>query len=193
MSFVRDVIVRDARRLPGDFVKADSFLNGRLNPLWVMASGEDLAKRFNNSGATIVLTVETSGIAPAFCTAWHLSTDVLYARKHQPITMATEPPPFKVRARSPTHGGKVDFFVSAEFLGPPDRVLIIDDFLGSGETIIALNDVIVQSGATLVGVGAVIEKVFSRGRKALKHLSVPIVTLAAITGFDGDRVVLAPE
>ena len=80
--------------------------------------------------------------------------------------------------------------VSPEYLGPGDKVLIIDDFLASARTILALVRLIEQSKAELVGVGAVIEKVYAGGRELLKDLNVPIESVAAIEKCDGDSVVL---
>jgi xanthine phosphoribosyltransferase len=81
--------------------------------------------------------------------------------------------------------------VSHEFLSPQDRVLIVDDFLASALTIRALADIVLQSGATLVGIGAVIEKAFEGGRGALKDLNVQVESLAVIERFDGDKIIFA--
>jgi xanthine phosphoribosyltransferase len=69
--------------------------------------------------------------------------------------------------------------------------LIIDDFLSSAKTIRALVHLIEQSGATLVGIGTVIEKAYVGGRKQLSDISVPIESLAIIDHCDGDNVVLS--
>ena len=41
----------------------------------------------------------------------------------------------------------------------------------------------------IVGIGALIEKIFEGGREALKPLGVPIHSLACITAMEGDQVV----
>jgi xanthine phosphoribosyltransferase len=87
---------------------------------------------------------------------------------------------FLAKAPSPTKGDVVELMVSPQYLGPEDRVLLIDDFLASGLTIDALARLIAQSGATLCGVGCVVEKVYAPGRQRLDHLSVPIISLAKI-------------
>jgi len=89
-------------------------------------------------------------------------------------------------------GGSVSLFVSTEYLRPKDRVLIIDDFLASGITIRALMDLIKQAGATLVGIGALVEKTFEGGRELLgRETAVPIVSLAVIDSMEGDTIVFA--
>jgi xanthine phosphoribosyltransferase len=117
-----------------------------------------------------------------------LNVPVVFARKNQPITMAPEP--YREKSTSPTHQKQVELIVSTEYLEKSDRVLIVDDFLASARTIVALEKLIQQSGAELVGVGAVIEKAFLHGRDSLKHLTVPIESLAVIERFDGDEIIL---
>ena len=78
-----------------------------------------------------------------------------------------------------------------EFLGKGERVLIIDDFLASGQTIAALARIVEQSGATLVGIGCVVEKTFEGGRGLLAGLGTPIESLAIIESMTGDEIVFA--
>ena len=61
--------------------------------------------------------------------------------------------------------------ISPQYLQAGDRVLLIDDFLATGETIRALIGLVQQSGATLCGIGCVIEKVFELGREQLADLA----------------------
>jgi xanthine phosphoribosyltransferase len=92
-------------------------------------------------------------------------------------------------APSHTKGVLVDLIVSPEYLQPAERVLIIDDFLASGATINGLVRLTQAAGATLVGIGALIEKEFEGGRARLAELGVPIASLACITAMDGEHIV----
>jgi xanthine phosphoribosyltransferase len=136
-----------------------------------------------------VLTAEISGIAPAFCTALALGVPIVYARKQKPITMPDQI--FLTLAPSHTKGRTVELIVSPEFLGHDERVLIIDDFLASGQTIMGLVRLAQAAGATVVGIGAVVEKTFEGGRKLLESLRVPIEALAIITDMADGRIVFA--
>ena len=69
-----------------------------------------------------------------------------------------------------------------------ERVLIIDDFLASGQTILGLARLAEASGSKIVGVGALIEKIFEGGRESLKSLNVPIESLACITSMDDGKI-----
>lgn len=148
--------------------------------------GEELASRFAGVRATKVLTAEISGIAPALATAAVLSLPVVYARKTKPITMPDQI--FLTLAPSHTKGRTVELIVSPEYLGREERVLIIDDFLASGQTIMGLVRLASAAGATVVGIGALIEKRFEGGRSLLGSLSVPIEALAVITSMEAGRI-----
>ncbi len=189
MQILRERILTDGRILAGNILKVDSFMNHQIDPVLMKKIGEEFARRFASVKASRILTAETSGIAPALSAAMALEIPIVFARKHKPKTMVGEP--FIETTESPTHGNQVELIVSPEYLKPSDRILILDDFLSSARTIAALIKLIQQSGATLVGVGAVIEKTFAGGRDSLKSLDVPIESLAAIERFDGDRIILS--
>jgi xanthine phosphoribosyltransferase len=87
----------------------------------------------------------------------------------------------------------VELIVSPEYLADGERIIIIDDFLASGATIWGLVRLAQAAGATIVGIGTLIEKVFEGGRELLKPLGVPIESLAVITALDGNRIIFANE
>lgn len=166
-------------------IKVDGFLNHQIDPVLTMGMGQAFADKLTAAGVTgvtKVVTAEVSGIAPALATGFALGVPVVYARKHRPITM---PDGFFVsEAPSHTKGNIVKLMISPQYLGAGDRVVLIDDFLATGKTLDALVAVIQQSGAHLVGIGCVIEKLFEPGRAQLAHVGVPIVTLARVDVVD---------
>jgi xanthine phosphoribosyltransferase len=191
MQALIDRIKREGANLGDGILKVDGFINHQVDPELMAACGVELASRFADVGATKVLTAEISGIAPALTTAAELGLPVVYARKSKPITMPDQI--FLTLAPSHTKGRTVDLIVSPEYLGPNERVLIIDDFLASGQTIMGLVRLARAAGATLAGIGALIEKRFENGRQLLAGLDVPIESLAVITEMSGDRIVFAAD
>lgn len=179
-------IRRDGKNIGNGILKVDGFINHQVDPMLMDACGREFARRFANVRATKVLTAEISGIAPALTTALHLGLPVVYARKTKPITMPDQV--FLTTAPSHTKGRMVELIVSPEFLANGERILIIDDFLASGATIWGLVRLAQTAGATIVGIGALIEKVFEGGRDLLKPLGVPIESLAVIRSLDGDKI-----
>lgn len=192
MEALVERIRAEGQHIGKGIIKVDGFLNHQIDPVLTTGMGEAFVARFAEAGVrdiTKVVTAEVSGIAPAVATAQVLGVPMIYARKHRPITMHEGE--YVAEATSPTKGGSVELIISPEYLGERDRVLLIDDFLASGITIEALVKLIRQSGATLCGIGCVIEKVYSGGRERLAALRVPIVTLAKVDLVDGEMVVRA--
>ena len=182
-------ILAEGRDLGGGILKVDSFINHQVDVALMKQCGQELARRFAHVHITKVLTVEISGIAPALMTALALGVPVVYARKTKPITM----PDLIYLTTAPSHtkGTTVDLMISPEYLRKGDRVLIIDDFLASGQTMLALIKLLRAAGAIVVGIGAVVEKTFEGGREALKDLGVPIESLAVITAMKDGVITFA--
>ena len=182
-------ILTDGKNLGDGILKVDGFINHQVDPGLMDSCGRVLAERFAHVGATKVLTAEISGIAPALTTAGHLGISVVYTRKAKPITMPDQI--FLTLAPSHTKGRTVELIVSPEYLGQTEKVLIIDDFLASGQTIMGLVRLAHAAGATLVGIGALVEKRFEGGRQLLSPLGVPIEALAVITDMSDGKIVFA--
>lgn len=191
MKELEERILRDGKNLGGGILKVDSFVNHQVDPLLMDACGREFARRFASVQATKVLTAEISGIAPALTTAIHLRLPVVYARKHKPITMPDQV--YLTLAPSHTKGRTVELIVSPEYLANNERVLIIDDFLASGQTILGLVRLAEASGSKIVGIGALIEKSFEGGRDALQSLGVPVESLACITKMEDGKIEFRKE
>jgi xanthine phosphoribosyltransferase len=189
MQALQDRILREGKNLGGGILKVDGFINHQVDPALMLEAGRELAARFADAGATKVLTAEISGIAPALTTALALDLPLVYARKTKPVTM-TEPV-YVEAAPSHTKGLSVFLMASPEFLGPGDRILIVDDFLASGQTIGALVRMVQHAGAELVGIGALVEKSFEQGRLVLETLGVPLHALAVVADMSDGRIVFA--
>jgi xanthine phosphoribosyltransferase len=187
MDDLRLRILTDGRNLGNGILKVDGFINHQVDPNLMDACGRELARRFGGVAPTKVLTAEISGIAPALTTAMYLAVPVVYARKTKPITMPDQI--FLTLAPSHTKGRTVELIVSPEYLGREERVLIIDDFLATGQTIMGLVRLAQAAGATVVGVGALVEKRFEGGRELLSSIGVPIEALAIITDMDDGKIV----
>jgi xanthine phosphoribosyltransferase len=186
MRLLEERILREGKNLGNGILKVDGFVNHQVDPILMDACGQEFAQRFQNIPATKILTAEISGIAPALTTGIHMKLPVVYARKHKPITMPDQV--FLTLTPSHTKGRTVELIISPEYLSHGERVLIIDDFLATGATILGLVRLATTAGATIVGIGALIEKTFEGGRAALAHLNIPIESLACITAMEDDHI-----
>lgn len=174
--------IRDeAIYLGNGIIKVDGFLNHQIDPNLTVGMGHafsDLLKQHNVNNVTKILTAEVSGIGPAVATGLALNVPVVYARKKQPITMQERV--YSAEAPSRTKGNMVKLIVSPEYLESADNIVIIDDFLATGQTLTALADIVSQAGAKLLAIGCVIEKSFENGRDHLAPLQIPVFSLAKI-------------
>lgn len=191
MQALKERILSEGQNLGNGILKVDSLLNHQLDAQLMMDMGREMAGLFVGQHIDRILTAEISGIAPALMAGLHLNVPVVYARKKKPITMAG--PVFLETAPSHTKGNDVPLLVSAEFLPPDEDILVIDDFLASGRTLLALARMVKSAKSRLVGVGVVIEKPFEGGRDALKQAGhdVPVHALATITSMDDGQITLA--
>ncbi|MCC6261637.1 MAG: xanthine phosphoribosyltransferase [Anaerolineales bacterium] len=189
MNALQARILKEGKNLGDGILKVDSFVNHQVDPTLMNECGQLFAKLFANVGATKILTAEISGIAPAITTGIHLGLPVVYARKSKPITMPDQV--YLTLAPSHTKGRMVELIVSPEYLSTGEKILIIDDFLASGQTILGLARLAEASGAKIVGIGTLIEKTFEGGRDLLKSVNVPIESIARIQSMDAGKIEFA--
>lgn len=189
MQLLKERIRTDGRNLGNGILKVDGFINHMVDPVLMAECGKEFGRLFGGLGAKLILTAEISGIAPALMAGLSLNLPVVYARKHKPVTMPGKV--YLTTAPSHTKGVQVELIVSPEYLPRDTPVLIIDDFLASGETIFGLVRLVEAAGANLVGIGAMVEKAFEGGREKLKYLNVPVETLVCITSMDNGKIEFA--
>lgn len=188
MKELKEKILKEGKNLGGGILMVNTFLNHQIDSHLMVIVGREIADRFWHYHPTKVLTAEISGIAPAVQAGVFLDAPVVFARRVKSITMPDE---IYIRTvPSHTKGGTADLIVAADMISPQDRVLIVDDFLATGQTIEALASIVEEAGAELVGIGAVIEKSFEGGRERLTPLGVPIEALAIVEKMEGDQIVL---
>ncbi len=163
MKLLEDRIREDGTVLPGDVLKVDNFLNHQIDPDLMSAIGEEFARLFADAGVTKVLTVESSGIAPALMTGLQLHVPVIFARKHRSLTLTDNL--YTATVYSYTKQVNNDISVDKRFISPDDKVLIIDDFLANGQAVQGLMEIAKAANVDIAGVGVVIEKSFKRVTK----------------------------
>ena len=178
MELLKERIRRDGVVKGTDVLKVDSFLNHQMDIALFEEIGREFHRRFGGCGVNKILTIEASGIGIACVTAQFFRCPVIFAKKSQTKNIAGEV--YRTQVESFTHGRVYDVIVSRQFLGPEDRVLIIDDFLANGAALEGLIDLVDQAGAQLVGAGIVVEKAFQPGGARIRAKGVRVESLARI-------------
>ena len=151
----------------GQIIKVDRFLNHMVDPLLIDRLGTELAGRFADQKIDKIITAESSGIMIAQSIAGHLGVPFIYAKKKRPLTM---PEFFAASSYSFTKEESTTLYVSREVLQEGERLLFADDFFAVGSTFKAIEQIIEQAGATLVGAAVIINKSDRRDIEAILTL-----------------------
>ncbi|KRK96624.1 xanthine phosphoribosyltransferase [Companilactobacillus futsaii] len=191
MKELEERIRKDGRVLGKDVLKVDSFLNHQVDPMLMERMGEEFYNHFKDAGINKILTVESSGIAPAVMTGLKFQVPVVFARKHKSVTLTDDLYTSEVYSFTKKTSNHIS--IDKRFLSKDDTVLIIDDFLANGQAVNGLDTIIEDAGATLAGIGIVIEKSFQKGRQLIDKSGTPIYSLARIKAFENGQVVFQDE
>lgn len=185
MKKLKERILQDGKCFAGGILKVDNFINHQMDPVLMREMAEELARRFSEHRINKVLTVEASGIAPAIMVGEVMNVPVLFAKKSEPSTMENM---LVTQIYSFTKGRSYSVCVSADYLCEGDRVLFVDDFLANGNAAKGIVDLIAKAGATLEGMGFLIEKGFQKGGDELRGMGVHVESLAIIDSLDNCQV-----
>lgn len=178
MELLKQRIREEGVIVSDQVLKLDGLLNHQVDPQLTMAMGREFASRFAESGITRVVTVESSGIAVAFATAYELGVPLVFARRKK--TLLADPDAYCERVPSFTKGIVTDIMLSRQYLNSDDRVLFIDDIIANGDAARGLIKIIERSGAELIGLGIVIEKCFQAGARTIREQGIVLESLVKI-------------
>jgi xanthine phosphoribosyltransferase len=181
MEELKQRILSEGVAHDGGVLIVDTFLNHQIDPGLSERMGDEIAARYQDAGITKVLTVEASGIAVAVMVARALDVPVVFAKKAKNITQTGEI--LTAEIYSFTKKQSTLITVSKKFISPDETVLIVDDFLAHGEALRGLCEIVKATGASLAGVGIVIEKVFQGGGEKLRNEGLRIESLAKISSM----------
>lgn len=183
MEALKNKILTEGEAIGTEIVKVDGFLNHQLDVRFLEEIGAEFGKRFADRQVDKILTVEASGIAIACVSAQHFNyAPVVFAKKAAPSTMNEGF--YEAEAKSFTKGTVSKLKVAKKFLSPGEKVLILDDFLASGEASVALAQIVEMAGAEVAGIGAVIEKGYQGGSDRLRAKGYQVESLAVIDKID---------
>ena len=182
MNFLEERIVKDGVIKENNVLKVDSFLNHQMDVELLDEIGREFHRRFKDKNITKVLTIEASGIAIAYAVARCFGVPMVFAKKSKSINIDGDM--YTAEVESFTHKNKNQVIVSKRFLSEDDHLLIIDDFLANGCALQGLISISEAAGATVEGIGIVIEKGFQFGGRSIRNLGYHLESLAIIESMD---------
>ena len=182
MNFLEERIAKDGVVKEGNILKVDRFLNHQMDIKLFNQMGEEFKKRFADKKINKILTIEASGIGIACIVAEYFDVPVVFAKKTQSINIDGDV--YVAEVESFTHKCKNQVIVSKRFLGPDDKVLIIDDFLANGCALQGLISIVAQAGGSIEGIGIAVEKGFQQGGKIIRNLGYQLESLAIVESMD---------
>ena len=188
MNALKKKILQDGIVIDNRILKVDNFLNHQLDTALIAAVGKEFARRFCDINVDLIVTIESSGIALAFATALAMNnTPVIFARKGTSRLPVEDR--YHASIYSYTKEETYDVSINKSFLPAGSSVLIVDDFLASGEAAIGLASLISEAHCHVCGIGIAIEKSFQPGRDRLEVLGYRVESLARIAHFKDGRPV----
>ena len=186
MKALEERILRDGTVKPGGILKVDNFLNHQIDTQLLYDMAVELKRLYDGEGVNKILTIEASGIAIAAMVGYVFGCPLVFAKKSKSRNISDDV--WSVQVESFTHGNTNTVVVSKEYLGPDDRVLIVDDFLASGAALVGLKSLVEQAGGTVVGAGIAIEKVFQGGGDYMRSHGMRVESLARIASMSDDSL-----
>src|SRR5574344_1039212 len=187
MKILKKRILQDGKCYPGGILKVDSFINHQIDPNLMMEVANEFARRFSDCTINKIVTIEASGIAPAILVGYVMQLPVVFITKKQPKTMEHM---LTSVVHSFTKDRDYTVCISNDFLNENDHVLFIDDFLANGNASMGVIDLARQAGATIEGMGFIIQKAFQNGGDVLREQGIRFESLAVVRSLDNCKIEL---
>ena len=184
MNFLEERILKDGIVAPGNVLKVDSFLNHQMDIALMEEIGKEFHRRFADKDINKVVTIESSGIGIACFVAREFGVPMVFAKKSKSVNLSGEV--YVAEVESFTHKNTNQVILSKKFLGADDRILIIDDFLANGCALNGLISIAQSAGASIEGLGIVIEKGYQAGGALIRSTGLHLESLAIVDSMDAE-------
>ena len=191
MKLLEDRIRKEGKVYPGNILKVDGFLNHQIDVELMDRVAEAFYEKYGNCGITKILTIEASGIAIACAVARVFHVPMLFAKKSKSLNIGGDV--YVATVQSFTYKKDYQVTLSRKYLTGQDRVLIVDDFLATGNAMMGLIDLCRQAKASVEGIGICIEKGFQNGREELEKMGYDVTSLAIIEKMTDDGKIFFRE
>ena len=186
MNFLKQMILDKGYVINSNILKVDSFLNHQVDFKLMNEIGLEFYNYFKDKNITKIFTIEASGIAPAIMTSYKFEVPMVILKKQTSSILNDDL--YQTEVKSFTKNTTYNLTLSKKYISSDDNILIIDDFLANGEAAKGAIKLVENAGASVAGIGIVIEKSFQPGRKILENLGYDIYSLARIKSLENNKI-----
>jgi len=153
--------------------------------------GKEFARIFAGAGITRIVTIESSGIAPAAMTAMAMDLPMVIMKKS--VSSILKDGIIQTEVFSFTKNAPYHLTLKTDFVRKGDKILLIDDFLANGEAGFGAIRLLEQAGAEVAGIGIVIAKAFQPGLKRLREAGYRVEVLAPVLRMSENNIEFGEE
>lgn len=178
MKKLEHKILSEGLALNETVLKVDSFLNHGVDAELMYDIGTEFKNYFEGKGITKIFTIESSGIAPTVMTSLQMNIPMVTLKKQ--VSKILNGEVYQTTVHSFTKNSDYELTLLKKYINENDKILIIDDFLANGEAAMGAARLVEEAGATVAGIGIVIEKSFQPGRKILEEKDFDVYSLARV-------------
>ena len=179
MKLLEERILRDGVALNSDVLLVDSFLNNQVDTSLMGEVGRAFAEAARDLRIDRVVTIESSGIAPAQMTAIALGVPLVILKKSASRILKDDV--LQTEVFSFTKNSAYQLTLRPKYVRKGERVLLIDDFLARGEAACGAARLIEAAGAQVAAIGIVIEQAVQPGRALLDGKGYRVISLARVS------------
>lgn len=178
MELLKQAIREQGEIINEDVLRVDAFLNHQVDWRLMMQTAQDIYEHFKHKPINKIVTIETSGIAPALYCAQLFDAPLVFLKKSKPSTMNEQ----QYHAKVHSFTKNIDYTLSGSsaYLQKDDHVLLVDDFLANGEACLGALHILSQAHAVVEGIAVLIEKTHQKGHQKLVDLGYDVYALARI-------------
>lgn len=138
---------------------------------------DDFVQRYIDTDITHIASIDARGFLISSIMAYQLNLPLVLVRKKGKLPGET------IQAEYELEYGKAVVEMQVDAVGPGDRVLIFDDLIATGGTILAASTLIKQLGANIYEAAALIDLPDLEGSTRIQDTGIPVHTLLAYEGL----------
>ena len=161
-----ELIANPERLLPGGYLYLTDILG---DPQIVQKAGRIIASAYANTKIDVVMTVATKGIPLAYAVASQLNVPVVIVRRDSKVT---EGPTVSINYVSGSTKRIQTMVLSKKSMKQDSRVLIVDDFMKAGGTVMGMISMLEEFNSQLAGIAVLVEDEKIQERLVDEYLSL---------------------